>query len=232
MIQRQCPRFHLYHAAEGDDRGCPICAAQLGDLAKTRGIWSEPDSDKTLPLDGPLPFAPDAPLAPPATATRGAAAATSAPAAPARAAPVSTDATAVAAPAAPGLAPGRTIGIYAHLGAAAEPVVGWVVCIEGPDKGCDWRLVGGRNAIGRGEGMPVQLAGDPAVSRERHAVISFDPRRRSFTLAPGDGSGLVYCNGREVVVPQPLMGGDRIELGASTLLFVPLVGESFAWGGA
>lgn len=230
MIQRQCPRFHLYHAAEGDDRGCPVCAAQQSELAKTRGIWAEPDSDRTQLLDGSVPFAPEAPLAPPAPATRATAVAAGAPPAFSTGAPpVATRAPAPTA--GPGFAPGRTVGVYAHLGAAAEPVVGWVVCIEGPDKGCDWRLVGGRNAIGRGEDMPVRLAGDPAVSRERHAVISFDPRRRSFTLAPGDGTGLVYCNGHEVVVPQPLMASDRIELGASTLLFVPLVGELFAWGG-
>lgn len=125
---------------------------------------------------------------------------------------------------------GRTIGVYSHLGMAAEPVVGWVVCIEGPDKGTDWRLVGGRNAIGRGEGMPIRLS-DAGVSRQRHAVISFDPRRRSFALAPGEGQGLIYCNGHQVLVPVALAAYDRIELGASTLLLVPLVGDQFSWGG-
>ena len=122
-----------------------------------------------------------------------------------------------------------TIGAYAHLGTQIEPVVGWLACIDGPDKGQDWRLVSGRNAIGRGEGMPVRLATDHSVSRERHAVLSFDPRRGSFTLAPGDGRGLVYCNGQEVLMPRPLAAFDRIEVGSSMLLFVPLVGERFTW---
>ena len=74
-----------------------------------------------------------------------------------------------------------------------------------------------------------RLAGDPAVSRDRHAVISFDPRRRSFSLAPGDGPGLVYRNGQEVVMPVTLAAHDRIEVGGSTLLFVPLVGPRFSW---
>jgi len=188
MMQRQCPRFHLYHTPEGTDPGCPICAEQQAALSKTRGIWGEP------------PAADDAEL------TRG---------------PLAAD------PAAPGK---MTVGIYAHLGAAVDPVVGWLACIEGPDKGRDWRLVSGRNAIGRGEGMPVRLESDPAVSRVRHAVVSFDPRRSSFSLAPGDGSALVYCNGHEVLVPVTLLPLDRIEVGASTLLFVPLVGEHFTWG--
>lgn len=137
-----------------------------------------------------------------------------------------------AADAATGPVPGAgapTIGAYAHLGAPVEPVVGWLACVDGPDKGRDWRLTSGRNGIGRGEQMPVRLALDGAVSRERHAVVSFDPRHARFTLAPGDGQGLVYLNGQELLMPQPLAPHDRIELGASTLVFVPLVGERFRW---
>ena len=129
---------------------------------------------------------------------------------------------------APGALP-PTVGAYAHLGSPLPPVVGWVACTSGPDTGRDWRLVAGRNPIGRGDGMAVRLDGDASVSRERHAVISFDPRRNQFTLSPGEGSGLVYHNGAEVVVPVTLAPHDRIELGASVLQFVPLVGERFAW---
>lgn len=123
----------------------------------------------------------------------------------------------------------KTIGAYAHLDAAAEPVVGWLACIAGPDQGRDWRLVSGRNAIGRGDGMPVRLGSDARVSREQHAVVSFDPRRGSFSLAPGEGTALVYRNGQEVLMPVALAAHDRIELGVSTLVFVPLVGAQFSW---
>ncbi|MEN9628406.1 MAG: hypothetical protein RJA10_1633 [Pseudomonadota bacterium] len=189
MIQHQCPRFHLYNAPEGDVSGCPVCAAQQAELARTRGVW------------GDAPVAED----------------------------ISHNTTVDPRPPSGVPMPGKTVGIYAHLGGAADPVVGWLACIDGPDKGRDWRLVSGRNAIGRGDGMPVRLAGDPAVSRDRHAVISFDPRRRSFSLAPGEGQGLVYRNGQEVVMPVNLAAQDRIEVGASTLLFVPLVGPGFSW---
>lgn len=187
MIQHQCPRFHLYNAPEGQDSGCPVCAAQQAELARTRGVW------------GDAPPAED-----PSQST-------------------------TVEPARGGAPGGKTVGIYAHLGSAVDPVVGWLACVDGPDKGRDWRLVSGRNAIGRGEGMPVRLAADGSVSRERHAVISFDPRRRSFSLAPGDGPGLVYRNGQEVVMPVTLAPHDRIEVGATTLLFVPLVGQQFSW---
>lgn len=189
MIQHQCPRFHLYNAPEGQDAGCPVCAAQQAELARTRGVW------------GDAPSAED-----PSQST-----------------------TVEPARAGGGVPGGKTVGIYAHLGSAVDPVVGWLACVDGPDKGRDWRLVSGRNAIGRGEGMPVRLTADASVSRERHAVISFDPRRRSFSLAPGEGPGLVYCNGQEVVVSVTLAPYDRIEVGASTLQFVPLVGPHFSW---
>ncbi len=184
MIQYQCPRFHLYNAPEGHDGGCPICAAQQVELARTRGVWVEADAaGATLePGQDPAPT-PDR----------------------------------------------KTVGAYAHLDAAVEPVVGWLACIAGPDKGRDWRLVSGRNAIGRSDGMPVRLAADARVSRDRHAVISFEPRRGGFSLAPGEGQALVYCNGQEVLVPLTLAPHDRIEVGASTLVFVPLVGERFVW---
>lgn len=228
MVQYQCPRFHLYHAPAGDNRGCPVCAAEQPDLTKTRGIWSDL-ADDTPPAVLPAAPAPAGHAAtPPAAAAPGHAAAPSA----APAAVISSpggergfD------PGATAVGGSRTVGVYAHLGAAVEPVVGWLVCVAGPEVGRDWRLVGGRNAIGRGEGMAVRLATDMGVSRDRHAVVSFDPRRRAFTLAPGGGTALVYCNGHEVAVPVTLSPYDRIEVGASTLVFVPLVGEHFAWGG-
>jgi hypothetical protein len=181
MKQYQCARHHLYNAPAGYSGGCPICAAQDAELARTRGLWAAPDGTVQ-----PQPPA-DAAALPP------------------------------------------TVGAYAHLAQGVEPVVGWVACVAGPDRGRDWRLVAGRNAIGRAEGMAVRLDGDAAVSRERHAVISFDPRRGSFSLSPGEGTGLVYCNGQEVVLPVPLAAHDRIELGKSTLRFVPLVGDAFTW---
>lgn len=125
----------------------------------------------------------------------------------------------------------RTVGVYDHLATEVDPVVGWLACVDGADRGRDWRLVAGRNPIGRGEGMPVRLSGDAAVSRERHAVVSFEPKRQAFTLLPGESRGLVYHNGVEVLTPVALKAHDRIELGKSTLIFIPLAGPDFSWSG-
>jgi hypothetical protein len=110
-----------------------------------------------------------------------------------------------------------------------DPVVGWLVCIEGPDRGRDYRLRGERNFIGRNPAMDIAITGDDTISRERHAIISHDPRRQTFRLAAGDGRGLVYHNDEEVVEAVLLAPYDRIELGRTKLLFIPFCGERFTW---
>jgi hypothetical protein len=77
--------------------------------------------------------------------------------------------------------------------------------------------------------MDVQITGDDTVSRENHAFLVFEPRKRSFSIRPGDGRGLVYLNGDEVVHAADIKAHDRIELGETQLMFVPLCGESFNW---
>lgn len=110
-----------------------------------------------------------------------------------------------------------------------DPVVGWLVCVRGPERGHDYRLHSEKNFVGRGDGMDVRIAGDGAISRENHAVVSFDPKREAFRLLPGDGRGLVYLNGEEVIAPTALASGDRIELGGTELMFVPLCDGRFSW---
>lgn len=60
-------------------------------------------------------------------------------------------------------------------------------------------------------------------------MISYNPRNRTFRIAPGEQRGIVYLNDEEVLTPMPLAPYDRIELGATKLLFVPFCGERFTW---
>lgn len=118
---------------------------------------------------------------------------------------------------------------YWHDKLGIDPVVGWLVCIEGPDKGRDYRIRSERNQIGRDASMNICISGDESISREKHAVISFNPKKNSFLIAPGDGRGLVYLNDDEVAVPVELKPYDVIELGKTKLLFVPFCCERFQW---
>ncbi|MNZ79439.1 hypothetical protein D3C78_980420 [compost metagenome] len=116
---------------------------------------------------------------------------------------------------------GETTGI--------QPVTGWLVCVEGPQMGQDYRIMLEKNFIGRAEEMHIRIIGDNAVSRRNHAVIVYDPKKRNFYLLPGDASGLAYHNNEAVYSPAELNAYDLIQLGRSKFVFVPLCGPHFEW---
>ncbi len=123
---------------------------------------------------------------------------------------------------------GKTIGIMQSR-KGIDPVVGWVVCIEGPSKGQDYRIKSERNFVGRDSSMDISISGDMGISRENHAVISYNPKNNGFRLFPGDGHGIVYLNDEEVYSPVELKKGDIIEMGETKLMFIPICGEDFQW---
>jgi len=114
--------------------------------------------------------------------------------------------------------------------AAIDPVVGWFVCVHGPEKGRDYRIRSENNTIGRSKDMYICISGDESISRERHAVITFDPQQNAFHLGPGDGRGLVYVNGEVLLAHRKLQAYDQIQLGKTKLVFVPFCGDKYTWG--
>ncbi len=123
---------------------------------------------------------------------------------------------------------GKTVGLMQKK-IGLDPAVGFLVCISGPNKGEDFRLRSGRNFLGRSGEMDVCLSKDEAVSRENHAAVTYDSRENAFMLAPGTGRGITYLNGAQAEAPVRLSAYDRIELGGSKLLFLPLCSEQFRW---
>ncbi len=110
-----------------------------------------------------------------------------------------------------------------------QPITGWLVCIDGPEKGKDYRLHDENNFIGRSSRMDVCIAGDRTVSEERHAVITYDSQEKKFYFALSGGSSIVRLNGKAVLMTQEVQYGDRIQIGQGTFLFIPLCGEKFQW---
>jgi len=110
-----------------------------------------------------------------------------------------------------------------------EPVVGWLVCIEGEQKGKDYKIRKGRNFVGRSDDMDIAIIGDISISRRNHASISYDPKQRVFYLIPGEGAGMVYRNNEVAFVPVELSPFDLIEIGKCKLIFIPLCGVHFDW---
>lgn len=110
-----------------------------------------------------------------------------------------------------------------------EPVTGWLVCIEGPPLGQDYKIFAEKNFIGRSDEMHIRILGDNTISRRNHAVIVYDPKKRHFYLLPGDASGLAYHNNEAVYSPVELQGYDVLQLGRSKFIFLPLCGVHFEW---
>jgi hypothetical protein len=113
---------------------------------------------------------------------------------------------------------------------SADPVVGWLVIVAGPGRGNFCRLGYGQNSIGRDGEERVQLNfGDDGVSRTKHCFVIYEPRTRQYSLRPGDGANLTYLNGAMLSQSRPIKNGDLIEIGNTTLRFVPLCGPDFEW---
>lgn len=125
---------------------------------------------------------------------------------------------------------GKTVGFFTKkTNGGTEPVTGWLVCVEGKHYGEDFKIKMGKNSIGRSNTMDIVLAKDTSVSREKHAIVVYEPNENIFILLGGESKELCYLNGQVVLSPQVLKMYDKIKLGSSVLMFVPLCGEGFIW---
>ena len=119
---------------------------------------------------------------------------------------------------------------YYNRAIGTEPVVGWLVCVEGTHLGEDFKLKSGRNFIGRATGMDVVIAGDNTVSREKHAIIVYDPENQQFLVQPGDARELCYLNGKSVLSAVEITINDVVKVGETKLMFFPCCTDKFHWG--
>lgn len=124
--------------------------------------------------------------------------------------------------------PEATVALWSK-NVGIDPVVGWLVCSEGPNQGRDYRLRSGYNNIGRDTSNQVCIAGDDTISRSEHAKIFFDHKNASFHVIAGSGRSGVYVNDSAVLQPTPLKPYDIVEVGKTKLVFVPFCGERFRW---
>lgn len=123
---------------------------------------------------------------------------------------------------------GKTVGVF-QKSMKLEPVVGWLVCIDGPDKGKDFRIWAKNNTIGRSEKMDICIKGDTTISRENHARLAYDDKHNNYHLIPAESTNNIYLNDEPIYIPTKLSAYDLIELGDSRFLFVPFCNESFTW---
>jgi len=110
-----------------------------------------------------------------------------------------------------------------------NPVVGWLVCVDGPDKGASFEIHNENNYIGRSPSLDINIPSDKTISRDKPVVITYDSRSRSFYCAFVSGKSIVRLNDTPLLSTVQLKRNDIIELGRTKLMFIPLCGESFDW---
>lgn len=110
-----------------------------------------------------------------------------------------------------------------------DPVVGWLVCTVGAYRGKSFPLHTDNNFIGRDEQMDVCLKDDNTVSSLNHAIVSFDARDNIYYFTSADGRSIVRYNDKAHFGTIPLSAYDKLEVGSTTLVFIPLCGENFQW---
>ena len=109
------------------------------------------------------------------------------------------------------------------------PVVGWLVCIKGPNQGMEFRLHSDYNYAGSLKG-DIIIPNDPKISREKHMMITYDPTDRNFYIAPASGANIIRLNDKALIGGgQQLKNYDIVKTGDSTFMFIGFCGENFGW---
>ena len=116
-----------------------------------------------------------------------------------------------------------------NTSSASDPVVGWLVCVKGVHFGESFCIGTGKNSIGRNSDNRIVVWADKTVSRVKHALIVYEPKKKQFYLQPGDSSGLTYLNDEYITESKIMKAHDVVELGESKFVFIPLCGDNFSW---
>lgn len=110
-----------------------------------------------------------------------------------------------------------------------EPVVGWLVCIDGPNIGQCFNIYAGKNSLGRSSNNRIVINKDRSISREKHSWIIYEPKHREFFAQPGESSGLTYVNDENIMQATKLEKWSTIDVGNTRLTLVPLCDSEFSW---
>ena len=113
--------------------------------------------------------------------------------------------------------------------AEIRPVAGWLVCTAGPNRGRSHEIHSDNNFVGRGGICDIDLEGDGSISQGQPFVVTYDARDRAFYCGLMNGCDLVRLNGTPLLSTARMNAGDKLSIGRTELLFVPLCGPDFDW---
>ncbi len=115
---------------------------------------------------------------------------------------------------------------------SSQPILlaGWLAIISEEGRGSSYTLTFGMNTIGRSKENHIGIQnGDSSISREKHAIIIYDYDNNIFYIKHGEGQFLSYVNGEVLLDTKELKANDKIKVGSTELIFIPLCSETFNW---
>lgn len=110
---------------------------------------------------------------------------------------------------------------------AYQRVVGWLVCTNGNDCGRDFRIHVDNNFVGRNDSCDIVIK-DPYVSAQ-HFTVTYDPLNDIYIASMSGGRAIVYINGQPLTSNHILQKGDKLKVGQTELVFIPLESSYVKW---
>jgi hypothetical protein len=115
--------------------------------------------------------------------------------------------------------------------------VGFMICISGEYKGNFYKLHSDNNTIGRDTDSrkhDINISNDNNISRESNVTVNYNPGTNEFSLSGGNGdrSEIIVKRNNKPVMPNTsvvLSAYDKILIGKTKFIFLPLCGEAFVW---
>jgi FHA domain-containing protein len=106
-------------------------------------------------------------------------------------------------------------------------VVGWLIGLNGVNRGESYPVRIGRNVLGRDRRSDIIVSDEQASSH--HADLVFRPEERRFILMDHNSTNGTYVNEMEIEPRKDLSGKDVIRIGSQKFLFIPLIHDGFYW---
>lgn len=122
---------------------------------------------------------------------------------------------------------GVTVGAYSDF-RGNDYVVGWLVCVDGPDRGKDYRLHQGYNRIGRDQKQDINPVNDLKISRSCHCSIVYENIKNRFYFVSEPGK-ISYLNSKLAEGVSELNNGDTFQIGESEFEFIAFCREGRNW---
>lgn len=122
---------------------------------------------------------------------------------------------------------GRTIIIDHSKTSDIKPVRGWLVVIDGKNRGMDLKIYNGLNSVGRNSSNDICIDFDQTVTGEKACFVAYDDQANLFYMVLGESKNLVRLNKKPVFGTEQLKDNDIIQIGETKFVFRALCNENF-----